>query len=516
VPQIPSTQLISLHKNILLVAALIIIAIFTLFRFSLLSSSPPGFFVDEASIGLNAVRILQTGRDEHGIPFPLYFKAFGDYKNPIYVYSVVPFIGLFGPTQQAVRLASALWVWVAMGIFILLMQRARSSLFVIALSLMIAVTNPWIVQLSRVAFELASFPFFLFLSALCLFSLLQEKVSPKKRLWLALGCGLSLGLLFYTYTAARVLSPLLLGAALVFILWKYRWQGIHISLLALLAWGVCFVPLLLSDAFQNGALMARYNVVGLNFQTLGWWSFISTAFTQYFDHFTFKFLRGGGDENLRHIGAPFGIFLTSSLPFIVAGIFHSVWKQRSLFAFWCLIGLLISPLPAALTTQSPHVLRSIGMLVFCLIFAWYGVSAWAQSKNNFWRILGSLGIWLVLIESLRFLSFSTVTLPQKSGPWFDADSVQAIETALQHPTGPYAFSQNLYPGSEATVAFLAEKWGVQLTPQNSQFFHPDTGFTPVSGVIVGDYESCPQLIGSAYGFPRVFEYNGTCVIWYER
>lgn len=509
------TQYLTLHKNVLLVAALIIIGIFTIFRFSFLSSSPPGFFVDESSIGLNAVRILETGRDEHGIPFPLYFRAFGDFKNPIYVYSVVPLVRILGPTQQAVRLASALWVWAAIGIFFLLMQRAKSGFFIIAISLMIAVSNPWMVQLSRVAFELASFPFFLFLAALCLFPLLQEKVSQKKKIWLALGFGISLGILFYTYTAARVLSPILLGMALLLVLWKYRWRGIQVSLIMLLAWGICFVPLFLSDSFQNGALMARYQVVGLSNQTRGIGDFVSTAASQYFDHFTLKFLRGGGDENLRHIGAPFGIFLTSSLPFIVTGIFHSVWKQRSLFALWCLGGLLISPIPAALTTQSPHVLRSIGLLVFCLIFVWYGVSAWAQSRTMSWRILGSVGVWLILIETLRFLVFSTTTLPEKSGPWFNADSVQAIETALQHPTGPYAFSHNLYPGSEATVEFLAEKWSVELTPQNSQFFYPESGFTPVTGVIVGDYDSCPQLIRSAYGFPRVLEQSGVCVIWYE-
>ena len=39
--------------------------------------NPVGFFVDEASIAYNAHTIAQTGADEHGYRFPLYFRAFG-------------------------------------------------------------------------------------------------------------------------------------------------------------------------------------------------------------------------------------------------------------------------------------------------------------------------------------------------------------------------------------------------------------------------------------------------------
>ncbi|MGZ7041112.1 MAG: hypothetical protein ACXVH7_04900, partial [Thermoanaerobaculia bacterium] len=48
--------------------------------------NPPGFYLDEASIGYNALTIAQHGVDEQGERFPLYFRAFGEYKNPTYVY----------------------------------------------------------------------------------------------------------------------------------------------------------------------------------------------------------------------------------------------------------------------------------------------------------------------------------------------------------------------------------------------------------------------------------------------
>ena len=47
-----------------------------------LSASPPGLYVDEASIGYNAWTMARFGVDEHGIHVPLFFEAFGEYKNP--------------------------------------------------------------------------------------------------------------------------------------------------------------------------------------------------------------------------------------------------------------------------------------------------------------------------------------------------------------------------------------------------------------------------------------------------
>ncbi len=48
--------------------------------------NPPGFYIDESSIAYNALSVARSGRDEHGEAWPLYFRAFGDYKNPTYVY----------------------------------------------------------------------------------------------------------------------------------------------------------------------------------------------------------------------------------------------------------------------------------------------------------------------------------------------------------------------------------------------------------------------------------------------
>ena len=63
--------------------------------------------MDEASIGYNAWTIAHYGVDEHGIHFPLFFEAFGEYKNPVYVYSVALLARFLPLTVTVERLPAA-------------------------------------------------------------------------------------------------------------------------------------------------------------------------------------------------------------------------------------------------------------------------------------------------------------------------------------------------------------------------------------------------------------------------
>ena len=66
------------------------------------TSNPAGFYIDESSIAYNAHLVAQSGQDEHGQAWPLYFRAFGDYKNPVYVYLLA---GVFRVTGPSIRVA---------------------------------------------------------------------------------------------------------------------------------------------------------------------------------------------------------------------------------------------------------------------------------------------------------------------------------------------------------------------------------------------------------------------------
>ena len=54
-----------------------------------LGSAPRGFYADEASIAWNAECIAKTGADEYGVKYPVFFRCFDTYTDPVDVYSAV-------------------------------------------------------------------------------------------------------------------------------------------------------------------------------------------------------------------------------------------------------------------------------------------------------------------------------------------------------------------------------------------------------------------------------------------
>src|SRR3990167_3090742 len=93
------------YSKFLLVGIILLAAVL---RFFQISSFPPALNWDEVSHGYNAYSILKTGKDEWGVSFPTIFRAYGDYKLPVYIYLVVVSEAVFGLTELAVRLPSVL------------------------------------------------------------------------------------------------------------------------------------------------------------------------------------------------------------------------------------------------------------------------------------------------------------------------------------------------------------------------------------------------------------------------
>lgn len=86
-----------------------LILLFLLTRLYGLISVPSSVYWDEASIGYNAYSILKTGKDEWGEFLPLHFRAFGEFKLPVYIYSTIPFVYVFGLNEVSVRLPSVFY-----------------------------------------------------------------------------------------------------------------------------------------------------------------------------------------------------------------------------------------------------------------------------------------------------------------------------------------------------------------------------------------------------------------------
>ena len=89
----------------LLLAILIAAAV----RLWSLTAAPPGLNQDEACNAWNAWCLLQTGRDQAGAVWPVFYtRGLGDNRSTLFLYLLLPFQALFGLSVWSTRLPVAL------------------------------------------------------------------------------------------------------------------------------------------------------------------------------------------------------------------------------------------------------------------------------------------------------------------------------------------------------------------------------------------------------------------------
>lgn len=199
------------------VAFIFIIILAFLVRVYGLGSVPAGLTNDEADIGYDAYSLLLTGHDQWGEFIPLTsFKGFGDYRVPLYTYLVVPVVKAFDLNAFSVRLPSAIFGTISVGLIYFvgrkLTDKSEISSQVIAFSAMfIMAISPWAIGLSRIGIE-SNVAISIFLCALLLF------LHAESRKFLYLLSFILFGLTIYTYTSYALFT--VLSIVLLFIYFK--------------------------------------------------------------------------------------------------------------------------------------------------------------------------------------------------------------------------------------------------------------------------------------------------------
>lgn len=114
---------------------------------------PPSLSNDEISIAYDAYSIANTGKDSSGIFLPLSFKSHGTYKAPLYAYTSLPFIKIFGNNELSVRLPSVIFGTLTILFLYLLVKKAADSEPLALISAFLLAITPWHVYTSRIALE---------------------------------------------------------------------------------------------------------------------------------------------------------------------------------------------------------------------------------------------------------------------------------------------------------------------------------------------------------------------------
>jgi hypothetical protein len=334
-----------------IVAACLVVALLALYLAGQ-TRNPPGFDFDESSVAYNALTIAQSGVDEHGISFPLYFRAFGEYKNPTYIYLLSGVFRVLSPGPLTARRLSAILGWAAAIALGWLGWRVTRRGEVALLTLLFAALTPLFFEISRLAFEVALFPL-----AVAVFLLAARGAyeQPRWRAGVVLSLVATLSVVSYTYTAGRLLGPIF-AVMLAFFLTRRR----AAALMAVwLLYAVTLAPMFVVNARTDGALLKRPGVVVEGQTAKERVAAFARNYVANLDPLRFA-LRG--DPNvIHHIPGSGGSILLMTPLLAVIGVAS---RGRERWTWFLVAGALAAIAPAAITVNIHHSLRLSGYPVF--------------------------------------------------------------------------------------------------------------------------------------------------------
>lgn len=423
-------------------------------------TNPPGFYIDESSIAYNAHAISLSGRDEYGIAWPLYFRAFGEYKNPTLVYLLAIVFRFTGPSIFVARLVCALLGVTAALLLGLLAWKISRQFYVALFIALSAVLTPWLFESSRLVFEVAAYPL-----TVVLFLLALQRASTKET-WKAmdvLALAATLALLTYTYSIGRLLAPLL-AIGLLFFASKANRRAVAITIAA---HAITLLPLAIFAFRHPGALSGRFN--GISYFGAGgsWAAKVLRFASQYLTDINPWRMLVTGEDNVRDHVSGLGVLLLPTFVFALAGLILVIGKLRA-NPWWRFIvyALFVSIVPAALTVG---VFPQLRLIVFPILVNVLMIPAlvWFASNARA-TIMKSVVAVVTLLILAQGLYFQILFHREAPSHWYFMDARFArkvLQPALASNAQPiYLFDP---PGQSGYIQAL---WHGALRGMNSNTF----------------------------------------------
>jgi 4-amino-4-deoxy-L-arabinose transferase-like glycosyltransferase len=356
-------------------------------RLTNLERAPAGLDVDEAVNAWNAWCVAETGRDQHGVSWPIKETAgFGQGTTTLYMYVVAPFYRAFGFTTVWTRVPAAL----AGILTIALVYSIGAQLFDAgtgAVAALLLCVSPWHLQQSRWGHMSTMFPLAV---AAVVASLLWAgflcgtgsqtvrgrdsgrpagggRVENPSHIRAALAGGVT-ALFLYGYYAIRLWVPLFLVALALFTWprWKSRATAVFVAAAAVVA-----APLVIGT-LRDPLLLKRAATTWVWSPQDSLFTRIGKVLARYPAHFGLDFLFRRGDQYPAMRPPPdYGVALWFTLPLMIVGAAWVVGHFRKIQAR-VLAALVITYPCADLLNEhdGPHGLRGIpGIIALTLLAA---------------------------------------------------------------------------------------------------------------------------------------------------
>lgn len=438
----------------------LILLVACFFRFYQLASIPPAGSLDEVSIGWNAYSVLLTGKGEYNRPFPLIMQAYDDFRPAGYLYLVIPFVKMLGLTILAVRLPAAILslVMVIASFFLakILLKGYRYEKWISLSVMAFFAISPFHIYISRLGHEVnqgLAFAFFGIL--LFLWGILSEKK------WLVVVAGISWAASFYTYQSEKVFVPLII-LILLGLFSKKVWQRKKIVGFSLLLAVVLSLPILFAS-LQPGALLRmkgtsiftdqhpfietslklaqakkNHNLFGEIIYNRRFVP-VSIFVQNYIPHFNPVWWIG--NSGLERFKAPgFGLSYWWELPLFLIGIFF-LWRLPISLSIKILplVWILISFLPAGISTESPHAMRSYAILPIPQLLegiGFVGLILWLgkiKQYKKIWQYAVVCFVLIVAAVSIKQFTYAYfVEFPLRESSQYQYALHKAVDYIAQH------------------------------------------------------------------------------------
>ena len=441
------------NKTKLFLLAILIIA--SLLRLWKINEVPVSLFGDELDVGYHAYSILKTGRDYSGNFLPIHFQSLAEWRTPLYLYSAVPTVALFGISPLGVRLPAAFFGVLGIWALFLLIKELTKNEVIALVSSAVLTFSPWHIQYSRAAFEVTELLVFLLFGLYFFLKALKES----RYLWLSV---LFLTFTPWIYSTAKLFTPVLM--LFLFLVWrkeimKFARKDITKAAVTGLVIGI---PIVFSTLFSGGMQRAghlsvftdptRETEVGvvrqrdarmrgetgeglqptisdkLTHNKVTFWT--EAIVGNYFQAFSTEFLFVKGDLNLRHSIDGVGQFYWIEAFALLMGVilFLTKYKDRRtkfFLAFWILFGAV----PSAITRDGGrHATRLILILPPLVYLTALGlVEGMKLIKIPFRKLaaIAYLGIWI--LEFGFYQHNYWIHNPWDSERWWHAGFKESIQ-----------------------------------------------------------------------------------------
>jgi 4-amino-4-deoxy-L-arabinose transferase-like glycosyltransferase len=343
------------------------------------------------------------------------FRAYGDYPLPLNLYLTIPFIFFLGLSEFSIRFPHAiLGILTIISTYFLAWGLTKNKYVGLLSSFLVAV-SPWTLFSSRVVFQ-SNLSIFLLTTSMALF------VHREKKKYFFPVSLLLLFLTLFSYHSTRIFSPLFLIG--IIYLFKSKFKNKLIISISVVFFATTILTFLNPESrarskwvflvnpgavqkieSQRNTSDLPYAIKRLLYNRPVY--FIEEFGKNYLRYFSPQYLFVNGGTQYQFSVPNHGLEYLINLPFFYLGLvflFIKLKKEKNVNMKLILLWLVLSPIPASITSEKFAVLRSSTMIPLVEIITALGLVSILGLIKTKKRLLVSIYFVLIALFVIRYLS----------------------------------------------------------------------------------------------------------------